>query len=175
MKRSDIKWYELLKDFAGSLIAVVAVGIGLWQYGVTSKRDFIQPLRTAQLDRYQEASSAAARLATLARGSDGWTKSREEFLRLYYGPLAIFEDFDHRDDKEGKLTVELAMIIFKSCMDDEEKCQANGGSLVDLSLALAHTCRESLGVSWGYDLPQLRGDYQQRAINYWKRRNGEAT
>ena len=169
MKRSEFKWYELLKDFGGPLIAAAAVAVGLSQYAITAKRDFVQPLRSAQLARYQEASSAAARLATLPRDSKEWSDSRDDFLRLYYGPLAMVEDFEA--STEDRLTVELAMIIFRSCLDDEQKCTKNGANLRDLSLALAHACRESLGESWGYELPQLKGEYQKMAKAYWEKAN----
>jgi hypothetical protein len=159
-------WYQLPKDFAAPLLAALAFAAGLWQYAVSSQRDFIRPLREAQLTHYVAASGAASSIATLPRDSDAWKKSRDEFLRLFYGPLAIFENFDHKA-AEGKLTVEMAMIIFKTCLDDLDRCEKDGGNLRDLSLALAHACRESLGKSWGYDLPQLRGDYQQRALDYW--------
>jgi hypothetical protein len=57
----------------------------------------------------------------------------------------------------------MAMIIFKSCLDN----RGDEGTLRDLSLALAHTCRRSLGESWGYTVQQLAGDYQRLARNYW--------
>ena len=58
------------------------------------------------------------------------------------------------------------MILFKSCMDDEQQCKELGSNLTNLSLALAHTCREALGREWGYELTQLSGDYQQLAVEY---------
>lgn len=120
-------------------------GGGVWQNRLTSLREFIKPVREAQLKLYQEASSAAAQIATLQQGSPDWIKARQEFLRLYYGPLAIVESFDHATDSRERLTVEHAMIIFKSCLDDEKQCNELGANLYDLSLALAHSCRESLG------------------------------
>jgi hypothetical protein len=122
----------------------------------------------AQLKLYQDASSAAAQIATLPRDTPEWRKSRDEFLRLFYGPLAIVEDFHHGpDDRDEELSVEEAMIIFKSCLDNEAGCRAAGGNLLNLSLALAHTCRRSLGESWGYTVQQLEGDYQTLAKSYW--------
>jgi hypothetical protein len=155
------------KDVIGPTIAVLAVAVGLYQYRATSERDFVKPLRETQMRIYQEASAAAAGIATLPRESAEWKQSRNDFLRLYHGPLAIFEDFDHASQQ--KLTVELAMIIFKSAMDDNASPQILEG----LSLALAHSCRESLGTSWGYDLPQLKGEYQKRALEYWSNRGGQ--
>jgi len=155
-----------LTDLIGPGVAVVAVAVGVWQYRLTSLREFIKPVREAQLKLYQEASSAAAQIATLQQGSPDWIKARQEFLRLYYGPLAIVESFDHATDSRERLTVEHAMIIFKSCLDDEKQCNELGANVYDLSLALAHSCRESLGRSWGYEVKQLDGDYQELALAY---------
>ena len=90
-----------------------------------------------------------------------WKKSRDEFLRLFYGPLAIVEDRD----------VESAMIIFKSYIDNENRCRMAGGNPENLSLALAHACRQSLGESWGYSFEQLKGRYQELASIYWDKYN----
>jgi hypothetical protein len=83
----------------------------------------------------------------------------------------MVEDFDHAAAEPGrnKLPVEDAMVLFKSCLDNERLCNELGASLPDLSLALAHSCRESLGRSWGYALKQLEGDYQQIALDYQKK------
>ena len=156
-----------LKDLVGPGVAIVAVAIGVWQYRLTSQSEFIKPVREAQLKLYQEASAAAAQLATLEHEDPEWANAKKKFLGLYYGPLAIMEDFDHAaGQRNEKLSVEEAMIIFRSCLDDEKQCAELGGSLTGLSLALAHACRESLGRSWGYALKQLEGDYQQLAIAY---------
>lgn len=167
-----------LKDIIGPIVAAVAVIAGILQYRSTSQSEFIKPVREAQLKLYEEASSAAAQIAILKRDTPEWTKSHQSFLTLYYGPLAMVEDFDHDQTKieakanndlnhrNSKLTVERAMILFKSCMDDEKRCTDLGTNLNELSLALAHTCRASLGRSWGYDLKQLEGDYQKIALDY---------
>ena len=76
-----------LTDLIGPGVAVVAVAVGVWQYRLTSLREFIKPVRETQLKLYQEASSAAAQIATLQQESPEWIKARQEFLRLYYGPL----------------------------------------------------------------------------------------
>lgn len=158
-----------LTDLIGPGVAVVAVAVGVWQYRLTSQSEFIRPVREAQLRLYQEASSAAAQIATLPRESSEWTKAKQEFLRLYYGPLAIVESFDHAIEHNERLTVEDAMVIFKSCLDDEKRCNELDADLPGLSLALAHSCRESLGRSWGYEVKQLEGDYQQLALAYQAR------
>jgi hypothetical protein len=58
-----------LTDLIGPGVAVVAVAVGVWQYRLTSLREFIKPVREAQLKLYQEASSAAAQIATLQQES----------------------------------------------------------------------------------------------------------
>jgi hypothetical protein len=85
------------------------------------------------------------------------------------GPLATVESFDHATEHNERLTVEDAMVIFKSCLDDEKQCNELDANLPGLSLALAHSCRESLGRSWGYEVKQLEGDYQQLAFAYQAR------
>ena len=44
-------------------------------------------------------------------------------------PLAIVESFDHATESGERLTVERAMIIFKSCLDDEKQCNELGANL----------------------------------------------
>jgi hypothetical protein len=89
-------------------------------------------------------------------------------------PLAIVESFDHATEHNERLTVEDAMIvfksiIFKSCLDDVKQCNELDADLPGLSLALAHSRRESLRRSWGYEVKQLEGDYQQFALAYQAR------
>lgn len=160
------------KDALGPLVALIAVAAGILQYRSTTNSDFLKPVREAQLKLYQEASDSVARVATLSQESPEWEKSRDDFLRLFYGPLAIVEDFDHSGSEDPeRVTVEEAMIAFKSCLDDST-CRGHAPTMQNLSLALAHTCRVSLGKSWGYDVKQLRGDYQ-KLIRDYKKANGK--
>jgi hypothetical protein len=155
-----------LKDLIGPVIAAVAVTVGILQYRSTAQSEFIKPVREAQLKLYQEATSAAAMLATLERDSPAWKQSYAEFYRLYYGPLALVEDFDRKSAATGTMPVEDGMILFRHCLENPKECQEAGGSLHELSLALAHVSRQSLARSWGYSVQQLDGDYQQHAIEY---------
>jgi hypothetical protein len=161
----DPLYKDIIIPLVGPLVALGAVIFGLVQYRRTSKRDFIKPLREAQLDLYREACSATALVATSPRDDGAWVKSKTEFLRLYFGPLAILENSDRESEGHG-LSVESAMFLFKRCMENEPQCGEFGTSLPNLSLALAHACRESLGHTWGYDLPQLKGIYHQEALAY---------
>jgi hypothetical protein len=52
--------------------------------------------------------------------------------------------------------VELAMIVFKSCLDEPHGI--GSAEMRNRSLALAHMCRSSLGSSWGFETKQLEGD-----------------
>ena len=72
-----------LKDFAGPLVALVGITSVMIQYWLTTnrhlkqdkqtaKREFERPVREAQLKLFQEATSAAARIATLDRSSPKW-------------------------------------------------------------------------------------------------------
>jgi len=150
------------KDKLTLLIAALGVGFGAWQYSKSSRADFLQPIRESQLKLYEEASSAAATLATTERNSEDWKKAYGDFYRLYYGPLAMLENYRHEaTGKDQKaVTVERAMIVFGQQLE----ARANATTLRNLSLALAHTCRTSLATSWGFSADQLRGDYQEMII-----------
>ena len=144
-----------LKDILTLAIGTVAIGTGLMQYHYTSRDEFLKPIRETQLKLYVDASSAAASLATLPPDSKEWNQAHEDFLRLFYGPMAIVENYHHDRNPSDAVTVEQAMIAFNACLDDSSCDKAN------YALALAHTCRTSLGSSWGFSDAQLRGDYQK--------------
>jgi len=153
-----------LKDALPIVVAVLGILFGLLQYRSTSHDEFLKPIREAQLQLYQDASSAAATLSTAPKGSPEWKKAKGDFLRLYYGPLAIVENYEHKEGKKNEaITVERAMIAFKSCLDNTD---CPNDTMLSLSLALAHTCRISLGTSWGFSDAQLQGDYQQMIRTY---------
>jgi hypothetical protein len=72
----------------------------------------------------------------------------------------MFEDYKHNPSgARGDVTVEEAMIAFNRCLEDQS-C-VGSKRMRDLSLGLAHTCRTSLGTSWGFEAAQLSGDYQK--------------
>jgi hypothetical protein len=147
-------------DYLGFGLAAIGFIVGLWQYRQTSRDQFLAPIRQAQIDLYRQASSAASRVATLPANGTDWNQAKDEFLMLYYGPLAIVEDFDHDvpSDKD-EITVEKAMITFKTCLEDSG-C-AGSDMIRVFSLGLAHTLRISLGATWGFQAPQLDGKYQK--------------
>lgn len=149
-----------LKDALTIFFVVIGGIVGLYQYYSTSRNEFLKPIREEQLKLYEEASSAAALLATTSKDSDDWKKAKVEFYRLYYGPLAMVENYHHtRTGADAdEITVERAMIAFERELSREGGPKP--GALENLSLALAHTCRVSLGSSWGFHAEQLRGDYQ---------------
>jgi hypothetical protein len=156
-----IDWSAIpLKDAVTIFFAVIGGIVGLWQYSSTSRNEFLKPIREEQLKLYEEASSAAALLATAPKDSDEWKKAYIDFYRLYYGPLAMVENYRHTttEPDANEITVERAMIAFE--MELSRKPGPDAGTLQNLSLALAHTCRVSLGSSWGFHAEQLRGDYQ---------------
>jgi hypothetical protein len=144
-----------LKDILTIGIGSAALAIGLVQYHYTSQNEFLKPIRETQLKLYVDASSAAASLATLPVDSKEWKDARADFLRLFYGPMAIVENYESDPGQSSEaITVERAMIAFKECLDDAS-CEKR-----NYALALAHTCRVSLGTSWGFDYKELEGKYQ---------------
>lgn len=161
------------KDLLTPIVTLFGFAWAILQYRNTARREFVRPVREAQLKLYQQAASAAAILATAPSKSEEWNTAHQEFLRLYYGPLAIVENFDHAPTQGNKLTVEDAMIIFRAAIDNKDQLTELKARLEHLSLALAHSCRQSLGDSWGYTPQQLLGVYQDNALKFrqdvWER------
>ncbi len=97
-----------------------------------------------QLNLYTEATKATSTIAT-SSFSEEVTLAKKRFWSLYWGELALVED-------EG---VETAMKRFGDALQNK----SNQQTLQQLSLKLAHACRESLANSWGvkeWHKPQYR-------------------
>ena len=108
-----------------------------------AKMEAKKPFFAKQLELCEQASSAAAILVSPKnRDTAERKKANGEFWRLYWGPLAIVED----------RAVETAMVRFGHCLEGECADQ----SIENLSLDLAHRCRDLISESWKLDLPTLR-------------------
>ena len=151
-------------------LAVLGVSVSLYQFGVQqeatarkiesdrtqrendAKRvrelELQNPFWQKRLQLYFEASEAAGVIASQASGVER-TKAEAAFWRLYLGPLAVVED----DQVEG------AMVQLGNCLDKSEACDQ--ATLSRRSLALAHSCRQSIGDTWRLGLAELKGKYQQ--------------
>src|SRR3954454_6246630 len=88
-------------------IGVVTLIAGFIQFGSTSALSVRQPFVEQQTKLCLAASENAARLAS-TRDPTTWTKAREEFWALYWGPLAMVEDVESR----AQHGVEAAMVEF---------------------------------------------------------------
>jgi hypothetical protein len=114
----------------------------------TSQRGFMQPVLTRQMDIYLSASSA---VATLASSSDpvDLAKARNEFWRLYWGPLVMLESPQ----------VSGAMKAVGACLRQPDCSQPR---LQDLSLALSSSLQADYFSAWSLT-PQ---EYAARSIDY---------
>jgi hypothetical protein len=146
------------------VIAALSFAWGVYQYfrGEQAKQEQLERERSAEADRrrieatrpflelqlqlYTDASKSAAVIAT-SDGAQEVAKARGRFKELFWGELALVED----------PPVEAAMVRFQRALE-------NGGSRADLqqlSLQLAHACRESLAKSWG--TPAWQSHYRHAA------------
>lgn len=105
------------------------------------------PFWEKRLTLYFDAAAAAGTLASAPPGP-ARREAEARFWQLYNGPLAIVEDD----------AVETAMVSFGRCLSGEEQCPRE--TLVRRSLALAHSCRQSIGDTWRLGLTELKGKYQ---------------
>jgi hypothetical protein len=100
-----------------------------------------KPFLERQMAHYFQATEAASKIANMED-----VPSRREaiarFWLLYWGPLAVVED----------AAVERAMVNFGNALRSESPDRVE---LQQLSLDLAHACRDSLQKLWGTDLGQL--------------------
>jgi hypothetical protein len=126
-----------------AVLAIIGAGMGLWKYFDAAEKEFRKPYWERQISFYFQATSSAAILAT-SHDQKTLKEAEAKFWELYWGPLALVED----------RRVEAAMVRYGDCLEDK-KC--NGNSLQQLSLNLAHTCRQSLGASWNLKLEELQG------------------
>jgi hypothetical protein len=92
-----------------------------------------KPFLDRQLALYAEASQVAAKIATSMDAKE-LESSQKRFWELYWGELALVEN-------QG---VEYAMVELGKALNGSAPRQ----QLQQLSLALAHACRESLDKSW---------------------------
>ena len=93
-----------------------------------------KPFLERQLKLYTEATQVAAKIAT-SRDVKEVEDAKKRFWQLYWGELALVENKD----------VEAAMVKLGRALENS----ASQRELKQLSLKLAHACRESLDRSWG--------------------------
>lgn len=152
-----------------AILAIAGVWIGLYQFQVQQAASARQldadrarqeadarrlrelelqnPFWQKRLQLYFEAAEAAGTIASQPSGPER-AKAEAAFWRLYLGPLAVVEDDQ----------VEAAMVSLGSCLDGSEPCDR--ASLSRRALALAHSCRQSVGDTWRLGLTELKGKYQ---------------
>ena len=99
----------------------------------TRRIEATKPFLERQLTLYTDVSKVAATLGTSGDETEK-AKARKRFWELYWGELALVENRD----------VEAAMVAFGGALREG----ASQSELQELSLMLAHACRNSLAVSW---------------------------
>lgn len=124
-----------------SLVALIGLFWGMFTYFDSKEREFetrrleaTRPFLERQLELYTHATRAAA---TLAASEDAAARAAasKRFWELYWGELALVEDQE----------VERAMVALGRGLRND----VGASQLQQMSLNLAHACRESLAKSWG--------------------------
>ena len=116
-----------------------------------ANRNFALQLKLAELEAKKPffskllelCSDATAAAAILANSKDPAEKKRaaQTFWKLYWGPLGIVE----------KQKVDEAMYKFGRCLNS----LCDGEPIENLSLKLAHACRDEISESWDLKLPDI--------------------
>jgi hypothetical protein len=74
-------------------------------------------------------------------------------------PLAIVESFDHATEHNERLTVEDAMLVIKSCLDDEKQCNELDADLPGLLIPAGNRAGDrgdTRSNSWRATISSLR-------------------
>lgn len=167
LKKADlrIKKTEVVAKYVSLIVLLIGIAIPFYQYVNTLKkeqreredkriheeaqrnkeveaaaREARKPFLERQQTLYFEAASAASKLATLESGAER-DASRKRFYHLFWGELSVVEDE----------LVEGAMVRFKNTLELYESGEASRTELEQMSLSLAHSCRDSLARGWGYE------------------------
>lgn len=121
--------------------AVATFAWGVYQYVLANRNqaesrriEATKPFLERQLKLYTEATQAAALLSTSEETPERATAVMR-FWTLYWGELALVENKD----------VEAAMVELGQGLENH----VSSAELRQLSLSLAHACRDSLALSWG--------------------------
>ena len=143
---------EKLIKVVGAIVALGTFLWAIWTYGDTRRSEIEQqeqadkrtaetrrveatkPFLERQLKLYTEATQAAAKIAT-SHDESVIDEAVKRFWQLCWGELALVEN----------KAVEGAMKQF----GDGLRAELPRHEMEQLSLVLAHACRDSLAVSWG--------------------------
>lgn len=147
MQSLDLETLIKLLSVVGTAIAFAW---GILQFSLTQRSqaqtrriEATKPFLDRQLKLYTEATQSAASLAT-SKDEKELMAAAKRFWELYWGELALVED----------QRVEAAMVQFGRAIQEG----STGGELQELSLAIAHACRDSLAEAWG--VRQWRSPYR---------------
>jgi hypothetical protein len=116
---------------------VVALLLGIIQYGFTKRGEFRKRFWEEQLGMYRRVCVAASALVASNNITEA-EEARTEFWKLFWGELSILE---HGNVKK-------AMEEFGTQLRKVQDGSASPASLEQLSYRLARACRKSLGKTW---------------------------
>jgi hypothetical protein len=123
---------EHLVRIIGVVITVGTLLLGLWQFLVSKRVEAQKPYLEKKLAWCEEATNTAAALSTRDRSKILEKEAR--FWELYWGVMGLVENAE----------VTGAMIQFGKGLNGVDV----GKSLKELSLDIAHACRDELARDW---------------------------
>lgn len=151
----QIRFIEVTSKILAMLAALVVAGWTMYTYfnarkaeARTAAIEARKPFESKRLELYLDAASAAA---TIAKVKDPIrvAQAKDDFWRLYWGPLALVED----------RSVEASMVKIGRCLQNDKDC---GPGIEQLALDLAHDCKYSIAGQWGASLDEVTFDNLER-------------
>lgn len=164
-----IKWLTLLVTFLGFAGTIATIYFQFTAFNMqqdAQRKDSINRAQSdadaraneykkrfweKQLDFFAEACQATGTLTYAPVDSPEFKQASAKFEELYWGRLAIVES----NEVAGQMVAfRQALAKLVSAKSDDEQTAARG-TLRNISLDLAHQCRETARVSFNVDLPPL--------------------
>jgi hypothetical protein len=144
MKPITEEWTRTIDCIAKSVTALAIVVGAFWALHVysdnrayqlaTARIEAQKPLLEKRLEFYVAVTSTTAIIAT-SKNETEVAKAKEEFWKLYSGPLILVQDAPVKD----------SMRQFGDCLQDSKRCES---SVLELSRGLARSCDWSLYRDW---------------------------
>lgn len=139
-----LRW-EKQRFFITAIGGSVLFLIGLWQFTISARNGFAQPVLQRQLDLCIEAAGSAAELANMkVNGMQRLEASAEgvKFLSLYFGRLGVVEN----------------QCVYNAMLKFHERVFRDSGSdnnVHRLALKVGFACRQMISRNWSPGLVAL--------------------
>lgn len=146
----------------GEILAFAGFLFAAFKYSQEKKREFQKRFFEEQLKVYNEAVDCASIISIYNKESDEYKKATMDFRRLFWGKMCVIED---KEVEARMAQFNEALRLYENQLSSESQT-AIKNLLRDLTLALAHACRNSSIKTWEMEYKMERfNDYTSQLDN----------